>query len=873
MLRLLPLKDRTLPLSRWAGSLLRSTLLGGALWGLPSADAAPAPDYARDVQPVLREFCFDCHGDGARKGGVAFDAAGAANELVGDHDLWLKVLKNLRGGIMPPPKKPRPSPAQQQTLEHWIKTVAFSAHPTQPDPGRVTVRRLNRVEYRNTVRDLLGVEFDTEKEFPPDDGSHGFDNIGEALTLSPLLLEKYLTAARTIVDRSLPSGPLAPADLRIPGAQFRLPASDRKSGSGETISLSYYEAQEVSHRWVARQAGRYQLHLDFSANERFVENQSDHNKARVTFRVDGRELHASEHGREGGKAFGYDFAGDWEAGEHVLSFAVMPLTPDEKRARSLTIRLDQVLVKGPMAAEHWVRPKNHERFFAPPPPVEAAARRDYARTWLRDFATRAFRRPPPESTLQGLVALAEETSRQSGKTFEAGIGQAVVAVLASPRFLFREEALEPPQDGELFPLLDEFSLASRLSYWLWSSMPDAGLLRLAERRELRKELGKEFARLLANPKSEAFFRNFVGQWLQTRDLESVTIDARQVFLRETPMDPEFEKRRLRFRELRDRPEDKLTPAELKEMDEFRSRANRRFSQPVRTELNGELRKALRQETEKTVEHVFREDRSLLELLESDYTFLNERLAKHYGLTNLNVVGDQLRMVPLPPGEVRGGLLTQGAVLVVTSNPTRTSPVKRGLFVLDNLLGAPPPPPPPDVPPLEDATKALKGQTLSLRQTLALHREQPLCSSCHNRMDPLGLALENFNALGLWRDQERGQPIDASATLPTGEAFTDVRQLKSILARHHAEEFYHAVTEKLLTYALGRGLGYADVDTVDRIVERLVADRGRAQTLLRGVLESAAFQRGRPAQFKPLDPPGQASLPRRSDLLTPPPILP
>jgi hypothetical protein len=264
----------------------------------------------------------------------------------------------------------------------------------------------------------------------------------------------------------------------------------------------------------------------------------------------------------------------------------------------------------------------------------------------------------------------------------------------------------------------------------------------------------------------------------------------------------------------------------------------------RTEMTPDLRRAMRQETEKTFDYIIRENRSLLELIDSDYTFLNERLARHYGLTNLNVTGDEMVLVKLPQGSPRGGVITHGSVLAVTSNPTRTSPVKRGLFVLDNLLGTPPPPPPPDIPPLEDAAKKMTDKKLTLRETLALHREQALCASCHNRMDPLGLALDNFNAMGMWRDQERGTVIDATGKLLSGESFTNITELKKILARNHATEFYRTITEKLLIYALGRGLEYYDVATVDAIVERLQKSNGRPSELLAGIIQSAPFQKTR-----------------------------
>jgi hypothetical protein len=292
--------------------------------------------------------------------------------------------------------------------------------------------------------------------------------------------------------------------------------------------------------------------------------------------------------------------------------------------------------------------------------------------------------------------------------------------------------------------------------------------------------------------------------------------------------------------LRDKPEESLTPEEKEELAKIRA-AFRSAGNP-RVELTGELRRAMRQETEKVFEYILKEDRSLLELLDSDYTFLNERLANHYGVED--VKGNEMRRVTLPPDSPRGGILGQGTVLAVTSNPTRTSPVKRGVFVLDNILGLPPPPPPPDIPPLEDAAKSSENRNPTLRELLALHREQPLCSSCHNRMDPLGLALENFNAMGMWREKEQGQPIDAAGKLITGETFSNVKDLKRILASKHQLDFYHALTEKLLTYALGRGVEYYDIETVDQIVARIVKADGRPSALLMGIVESAPFQKTR-----------------------------
>jgi hypothetical protein len=367
-------------------------------------------------------------------------------------------------------------------------------------------------------------------------------------------------------------------------------------------------------------------------------------------------------------------------------------------------------------------------------------------------------------------------------------------------------------------------------------------MRLADEGKLRENLHVQVARMLADSRSQEFFRHFVGQWLQARDIETVLINAPMVLARDEPRDPEAERRRERFRELiRKAPEDQ-TEAEKKELQELRASFRGFFRRFREFELTRELRTAMRRETEMLFEHVVREDRPLHELLDARYMFLNERLAKYYGIEG--VQGDEMRRVDLPPDSPRGGLLTQGTILAVTSNPDRTSPVKRGLFILDNILGSPPAPPPPDIPSLEEAGKKVEGRTPSVREAMALHRSQPLCASCHSRMDPLGLALENFNALGRWRDKEQAGPIDASGTLITGEPFRDVRDLKRILVERHRREFFRCLAEKLLTYALGRGLEEYDVQAVDEIVERMEANEGRASALIAGIVESAPFQKRR-----------------------------
>ena len=459
-------------------------------------------------------------------------------------------------------------------------------------------------------------------------------------------------------------------------------------------------------------------------------------------------------------------------------------------------------VRGPLNPKFWTPPENYSRFFPKgPAPKDAVARDAYAAELLRSFATRAFRRPVDAGKVAQLVALARQVYSEPGRTFEEGIGRALMAVLGSPRFLFRVEEPEKARALEPFAPVDEYALASRLSYFLWSTMPDEELFRMAERGELRREQSAQVERMLKDPKAQAFVRNFTGQWLQARDVEFVPINARVV----------------------------LGP-------------NAQRNRDGRIEFDSAFRKLMRSETEMYFDHVIREDRNVLELVDSDYTFLNERLATHYGVPG--VTGETMRLVKLPGDSPRGGVLTQGTVLAVTSNPTRTSPVKRGLFILENILGTPPPPAPPNVPDLEESKKKFKDREPKLSEMLAEHRSNKLCNSCHSRMDPLGLAMENFNALGSWRDTEVQQPIDPSGQLITGEKFADIRELKRVLTHERKRDVFRCFTEKMLTYALGRGLEFYDTQTVDNIVDRLVRGDGKMSLLITGVIDSPAFQQQR-----------------------------
>ena len=795
---------------------------------------SPALDYDRDVLPLLKSYCFDCHGDGVSKGQVSFDTFASTTELKAQKSLWLGVLKNLQSGLMPPDKKPKPSPEEIHRIEQWITRESFGLDPANPDPGKVTVRRLNRYEYRNTIRDLTGFNLKIEDELPPDDTGYGFDNIGDVLSLSPLLLEKYMQLAERIANGAVPRTLRVPAEDSLTGSQFK-----KTQGKGTADRLAVYDASEATHTWEAKVAGTYALSIDVDVLGQF---NFDPGKTRLSFLVGDSEVWQREFAWQNGKKSTFEIRQTWEPGPKDLGFKTVPLTALSEKTNAFDVRVSAIRIRGPMEESHWVRPKNFEKFFWQDPPSNPEERATYGRAVLTRFARSAYRRTPSDSAIDRLVAIAESTWMSPGKSFEDGIAQAIVPILASPRFLFRAEAPVATKSTDKFPPIDEYSLASRLSYFLWSSLPDAELAGLADRGELRKNLRTQVQRMIADKRSDAFIENFTGQWLQIRDVDGIDINGRAVQARDRGEDRELDQRNKRFQELVVIPENQRTEEQKREIQAIRDRRRAEFAKTPPPELDGDLRRAMREETQMAFAAVVREDRSLLELLESDSTFLNERLAKHYGITN--VTGTQMRRVTLPPDSPRGGILGHAAFHVVSSNPTRTSPVKRGLFLLDNILGTPAPPAPANVPSLEDAEKEMGSKSLTLRETLEFHRQKPLCFSCHNRMDPLGLALENFNALGIWRESERGRPIDPSGKLITGESFQNLRELKHVLATRHRSDFYRCLIEKLLTYSLGRGLEYYDMLTVDKILAEVEASNGKFATLLDGIIQSAPFQRTR-----------------------------
>ncbi len=850
---------------REAGALAcRTGLLLAGGWMMTVAVAASAAElpaaasFHKDVEPILAKYCYDCHGDGMSKGGVTFDQFASDKAMLENRDLWWTAMRNLRLGVMPPPKKARPTAEERGHIEDWVKASVFGIDVKNPDPGRITIRRLNRVEYRNTIHDLMGIDYNTQIEFPPDDTGYGFDNIGDVLTVSPLLMEKYVTAAKEVIGQAVPTvSRVLPVKI-IPGGQF-LGASPgtvvRKSADlNANPSFSFYSPAALSNIFEVGIAGDYQVTFLLGVKGNF---DYDPGKCRVVLKLDGRELEHEEFGWHDNKAFTREFAEKLAPGPHQATVELEPLTPADKKVNSLDFQITSLTVSGPKDPKFWIKPENYDRYFAGEPPLSRTERRKYARATLESFATKAFRRPVEARTLDRLTALAEATYNEPGKSVEAGIAHAMVAVLASPQFLFRmEDNVKAPTSAAWAPV-DEYSLASRLSYFLWSSMPDQELTQLAARGELRKNLTAQVDRMVKDNRSEALVKNFTGQWLQTRDLDAFTVNAAAVFGREAAPPAIAAPIVVASAEVIEAKTDLKAGAGSPAVSGARANGAARNRVPRENannvagqknprgiQLDADLKKAMKAEAEMVFSTVVREDRSVIDLIESDYTFVNSNLARVYGLTNMDIKGAEMRRITLPPDSPRGGVITEGTVLVITSNPDRTSPVKRGLFVLDHFLGLPVPPPPANIPPLEAAEGAVKDHPATLRESLALHREDPLCSSCHTRMDPIGLGMENFNALGVWRERERGQAIDTAGKLITGESFDSIQELKHILATNHKTDFYRCLTEKMLTYALGRGTECYDAETVDKIVQRMERDQGRFSSLLAGIIDSAPFQEQR-----------------------------
>jgi hypothetical protein len=814
---------------------------------------AAAPPAATNQRQLLERYCLTCHTESRQASGtvpIALDRLPMDNVAAHRRE-WESVVRKMRAGLMPPAGLPRPERTAQQAFLAWLEGELDRAAAAAPDPGRTEpFHRLNRTEYRYAVRDLLDLDLDVAALLPPDDASYGFDNIAGVLKLSPTLMERYLNAAQKISRAAVGTPPPFPAvdafrvgddvsqEGRLPGhaigtrggtrIRYLFPTDgdytiriELSRDLNEQIPL-YDEAQ---HLEVSIDGERVQLFTlpgvgeaapaaaatpatpatpdtpDTGAPPAAGSDTAPQPRARTA--LPARAPRLSRAGQEQRNRADRD----WEVRLPVKAGArdVQVAFLDESAALPETARLPfrrpypagvniaeqrggaylrSIEISGPFnPAGADGSPSRRRIFSCRPAQADDAAETACASSIFKTLARRAYRRPVTDDDVAPLLAQYRE-GRADGD-FDRGIEYGVLRLLLAPEFLFRVEA-DPPGAAPAQPYrIADLELASRLSFFLWSSIPDEELLQLAERGELRRPevLDRQVTRMLADARFSRFVEGFAGQWLFLRNL-AAAIPVQQNF-------PDFD---------------------------------------------DTLRQAFRRETELFVDSIIREERSALDLLRADYTFVNERLADHYGIPN--VKGTRFRRVRLDPGTHRAGLLGHGSILTVTSYPDRTSPVVRGKWVLENLLGAPPPPPPPDVPEL--APSSFAAAPRSMRERIAAHRRSPACASCHALMDPIGLALENFDAVGRWRTlEESGAAIDASGSLPDGTAFTGATGLTDALLSSDA--FVRTLTEKLLTYALGRGLDAADAPAVRAILREGAGDQWRVASLLRAVVRSAPFQ--------------------------------
>ena len=747
---------------------------------LPEGRAeARKESFEKKIAPLLTKYCYDCHGNGKHKGDLALDGYHNAAEVLGDRKTWEMVLKNVRSGEMPPAKKPQPNPAERELISGWIDAQLFHYDPRHPDPGRVTIRRLNRAEYNNTVRDLVGVDFQPADDFPQDDVGYGFDNIGDVLSMPPMLLEKYLAAAEKIMDAVIVTAPPVP-----PGPQKFLADELESSAPGEAVGKGVFRLDQNGALFTTV---NFPIDGDFLVRVRAFGQQYGPDPTRLALRLDRKDVKVFDVTAEEDAPQVYETTIKVNRGRHRLAAAYINdfNNPKDRKGKNMGDRdlfIEWVEVVPPRNAAPPLPPAFHQRLFAQP--VPRANQPAAARNILGDFMRRAYRRLVAKDEVERLAGIAEMTWRD-GESFEKGVKLALTAALVSPHFLFRGELQPEPDNPRAVHPVDEFALASRLSYFLWSTMPDEELFALAGKGRLRKNLDVQVRRMLQSPKARALVENFAGQWLGTRSLANFAPDP-NVF-------PNFDEA---------------------------------------------LRAAMLRETEMFFENIMRDDRSILEFIDADYTFLNEQLAKHYGIAG--VTGPEFQRVSLQ-GTPRGGLLTHGSILALTSNPTRTSPVKRGKWVLENLLGTPPPPPPPQVPELKETKEAVSSGTL--RQRMEQHRANPNCASCHERMDPIGFGLENFDALGVWREQDGKFPIDPAGKLPSGQEFHGPAELKKIFLGNQ-DQFARCLSEKLLTYALGRGLEYYDRPAIDETVRQVAKGQYKFSRLVLEVVKSTPFQKRR-----------------------------
>lgn len=763
-------------------------IVGG---GFLLAAAQPAEDDAVRLRTIIDQYCVACHNDDLRTAGLSLETIDTA-DLQANGEIWEHMLRKLRARQMPPSGMTHPSDETYNALVRYIDSGRDRLAREHPNPGRPTLHRLNRSEYQNAVRDLLALEIDATELLPADDIGYGFDNIGDVLNVSPLLLERYLAAAANISRLAIgdPTQPVSYATYDVPRGLVQLDRMNEEMpfGSRGGIAVHHHFPVDAEYEFTVKLAtGRYDQILGLERDRQ------------LDLRLDGErlELFTIEATRTAGmQVHGEGVTADADlhiripvkAGTHTITAAflkdtVMPeglILPDRETA--FFEGVGSLSIAGPYNATGPGETASRDKIFVcrPQAPSEEEA---CAEEIISNLAHRAYRRPMANEDIPLLMALYREGAEQGG--FETGIRMALQKILVSPEFIFRME-FDPPdaEPGGAYRISD-LELASRLSFFLWSSIPDDELLDLAENDRLSDPavLEAQVQRMLADPKSEALIKNFSGQWLFLRNIARVQPD----------------------------------PVAFPNFDE-------------------NLRYALQREMELLIDDMVRSDASVVDLLDADYTFVNQRLAEHYGIEG--VYGPEFRRVTLND-ERRRGLLGKASILTVTSYPNRTAPTIRGKWVLEQMLGTPPPPPPPNVPSLVDDENT---RVLTMRERMEEHRRNPSCAVCHRIMDPLGFALENFDGLGRWRDTLAGSnaPIDSSGTLPDGTVFNGPAGLRQVLVGRE-EEFMETFTERLLTYALGRGVEEYDGPVIRQIVRASKDDDYRWSSVILEIVRSVPFQ--------------------------------
>jgi cytochrome c551/c552 len=793
---------------------LRTAVIVAMAWVVvPNARGVQGTDTPPPPHAVFDKYCVGCHNQRVKTAGLALDVLDVAQ--IGEHtEVWEKVVRKLRTGAMPPVGRPRPDKAVSESVATWLEAGLDRAALEHPNPGRPTLHRLNRAEYRNAIRDLLAVEIDPAALLPADNAAYGFDNNADALSLSPSLTERYLEAAAKISQMALGHvrGSAAPETVFVPTDrnQGSRVSDDQPWGSRGGLAFQYYFPVDGEYLFELqlKESGADGGIIGLTAEPQQLDVSLD--RANVWTSIVGGPDIASVRGQERTEKIreALKFRLPVKAGSHqVQAYFVQKtsafvedlfdpyLRRDPYRATNGEPGVSSVTITPPSRSLAGTSPPARESKAAASPPSPSRRRllvcqpssadeTGCARTIIAALARRAYRRPVTDDDLQVPLGRYREGASRGG--FESGIELAVRSILVSPRFLFRFESQPETAAPNTAYRISDIELASRLSFFLWSSVPDDELLNAAEKKTLQNPavLERQVKRMLLDPRSAALVSNFAGQWLHTRNVAGLRPSPELLF-----------------------------------------------------HFDDNLRQAFERETELFFDSIMREDRGVLDLLDADYTFLNERLARHYGIAG--VYGERFRRVSLPPDSVRRGLLGQGSILTDTSRANRTSPVIRGKWILENVFGAPPPSPPANVPELKEERDPAK--ILPMREQMAQHRANPGCASCHAQMDELGFALENFDAIGEWRDLDpAGAPIDPSAKLPDGTAFKGPVELRKVLLSH-SDDFLTSLTEKLLTYALGRGLEATDAPAVRRIKREAARANYSFSSLIQGVVASTPFQ--------------------------------